>query len=386
MEPIIETSSSSQRVFLSEKPTDINALEVIDTEAKAYLLGFLTNLIKLSSHKLTITIQNARKNTVLCQQISDVFGKDVVYCTGFIIGHMDLIISNPKIIQDASEKLGLSDNNTEILFPKLESDSLKWAFVRGCFDDGPSIPSIKYLRQEKPDMSRVFIQNSSIGFLKAIGDFCGISYEINGDMINWKGSNTLDFLTQTYKDATIFVSCKRKKFYQMACAVYGFSKSPSRLPIIKIACTLPEAVVPSKVRASDSGYDLTIIKKVKAIGTKTTLYDTGLVIEMEQGWYADIVPRSSIIKTGYILSNSVGIIDRPYTGNLMIALTKIDDSLPDLELPFRIAQLIPRPMIHFDIQVVGVQDITKTERQEKGFGSSDTQETVKKQKLESNSN
>jgi dUTP pyrophosphatase len=68
-----------------------------------------------------------------------------------------------------------------------------------------------------------------------------------------------------------------------------------------------------------------------------------------------------------MLANNVGVIDRGYTGEIMIALIKVDDSAPDLEPPCRIAQMIPRRIAH--VNLVQYDDIEKTTRNEGGFGS-----------------
>ena len=68
-----------------------------------------------------------------------------------------------------------------------------------------------------------------------------------------------------------------------------------------------------------------------------------------------------------MLANNVGVIDRGYTGEIMIALIKVDDSAPDLELPCRIAQMIPRRIAH--VNFVEVNDIEQTTRNDGGFGS-----------------
>lgn len=130
-----------------------------------------------------------------------------------------------------------------------------------------------------------------------------------------------------------------------------------------------KAVIPTKGTPFSIGYDLTAISVSKKFGSRTTLYDTGIKVQPPIGYYTEIVPRSSLIKTGYILSNSVGIIDPDYTGRLMIALTKVDDSLPDLELPFTRCQLIMRKVEYFNMcQTV---DLTDTIRGDGGFGSTD---------------
>lgn len=131
-----------------------------------------------------------------------------------------------------------------------------------------------------------------------------------------------------------------------------------------------DAVIPYKSRESDAGYDLTIIKKVKNIGSKSAMYDTGIKLLIDDGYYGEIVPRSSIINSGYMLSNSIGIIDPAYTGTLKIVLTKIDESLPDLVLPFRCAQILFKKVIHVYLQESTFDFSNNTERGGRGFGES----------------
>jgi dUTP pyrophosphatase len=129
------------------------------------------------------------------------------------------------------------------------------------------------------------------------------------------------------------------------------------------------AIIPTKHYESDVGYDLTIIKKVKNLTPSTILYDTGIKLSVDYGYYIEIVPRSSLSKSGYILANSIGIIEKSYSGNLYVALTKIDKEMPDLELPFRCCQLIFKPQISLKI-VEENNYIEETTRNNGGFGSS----------------
>ena len=128
-----------------------------------------------------------------------------------------------------------------------------------------------------------------------------------------------------------------------------------------------DAVIPFKVHESDAGYDLTIIKEHKKINDVVTLYDTGIQIQMTAGYYAEIIPRSSIIKTGYMLANNVGIIDNSYRGNLYIALAKIDNTQPNIELPLRCAQLIFRKQECANF--ISTDEFEETDRGSGGFGS-----------------
>lgn len=137
--------------------------------------------------------------------------------------------------------------------------------------------------------------------------------------------------------------------------------------LIQVKKSHPDAVLPSKNNVNDAGYDLTLIGEHKRINN-VVLYKTGVHVQAPKGMYFDLVPRSSIIKTGYILANSVGIIDADYTGEILVPLIKIDEDMPDLEMPIRLMQLIPRKYYNFD--VVEVDELRKTYRSDKGFGSS----------------
>lgn len=139
--------------------------------------------------------------------------------------------------------------------------------------------------------------------------------------------------------------------------------------IVKFVKTSEKAVTPTRGTPDSVGFDLTAISVVKRFGSRTTLYDTGIKVQPPFGYYTEIVPRSSLVKTGYVLSNSVGIIDNDFRGNLLIALTKVDDSLPDLELPFTRCQLILRR--HEDYVCIETDSLEDTIRGEGGFGSTD---------------
>ena len=131
------------------------------------------------------------------------------------------------------------------------------------------------------------------------------------------------------------------------------------------------AFVPSRAGKDEVGFDLTIIKKVKDYSSNTAMYDTGISVQPPDGIYFEIVPRSSLSKTGYILTNSVGIIDPTYRGTLRVVLTKINESAPDIELPNKKFQLIPRTFISNMFECKNVEELSATYRGSGGFGSTD---------------
>ncbi len=148
-------------------------------------------------------------------------------------------------------------------------------------------------------------------------------------------------------------------------AISRFLHTP--LPSIGFRLEREDAVAPSK-RIIDVGYDLTIVDVFKRPTKLTTLYETGVSINTPLGYYAEVVPRSSISKTGYMLANNTGIIDPSYTGTIKVALIKVDQSMPDLTLPVCVAQLIIKPYVVTESYVMNTEHI-KTARGSGGFGS-----------------
>ena len=129
------------------------------------------------------------------------------------------------------------------------------------------------------------------------------------------------------------------------------------------------AVVPAKAHPSDIGYDLTAIDLFKQISESITLFETGIRVSPPEGYYLEILPRSSMSKTGYMLANSVGTIDPDYTGTIKIALIKVAKELPDIKLPFTRCQIVLRKAEY--AEMVQAESLDKTTRGEGGFGSSD---------------
>lgn len=128
------------------------------------------------------------------------------------------------------------------------------------------------------------------------------------------------------------------------------------------------AVLPTKAHSTDSGYDLTAITLEKTYGP-VLLLDTGVSVSPPQGYYFDLVGRSSLMKKGYFVANCVGVIDESYTGNIKIPLVALPGAEPTLELPLKGFQLILRK--RHDFPSTQVDSLDETERGSGGFGSTD---------------
>jgi len=81
-----------------------------------------------------------------------------------------------------------------------------------------------------------------------------------------------------------------------------------------------------------------------------------------------LLPRSSLSKTGLMMMNSVGVIDKGYRGELIAALWNTLDKEVRVEKGTRLVQVVSRDMASFS-KVMLVDALPVSLRGEGGFGS-----------------
>ena len=128
--------------------------------------------------------------------------------------------------------------------------------------------------------------------------------------------------------------------------------------------------IPKRGHETDAGIDLTAMS-VEQKRAGVFLFDTGISIHLSDGYYVEIVPRSSIIKTDFFLANSVGIIDPDYRGHIFLPFRYVGSGngiqAAERLLQQRIAQMLIRKLESCQIEVVDA--LENTVRGSSGFGS-----------------
>jgi dUTP pyrophosphatase len=128
-----------------------------------------------------------------------------------------------------------------------------------------------------------------------------------------------------------------------------------------------KAVMPTMAHATDAGFDLTATRKnIDEMGN--IVYGTGIAVEIPEGYVGLVFPRSSIANKTQILSNSVGVIDSGYRGEIMAKFKHLICPMPThYNVGERIAQLIimPIPAVEF----VEVAELDDSDRGTGGYGS-----------------
>jgi dUTP pyrophosphatase len=127
-----------------------------------------------------------------------------------------------------------------------------------------------------------------------------------------------------------------------------------------------KAVIPTYGKPGDAGMDLTCISEEWSEDNSMVTYDTGIAMEIPEGYVGLVFPRSSVSKTSLILSNSVGVIDSGYRGSIMFKFRYPEEGMV-YEIGERVGQIIivPYPQITFN----EVQELSSTDRGDGGFGS-----------------
>lgn len=78
-----------------------------------------------------------------------------------------------------------------------------------------------------------------------------------------------------------------------------------------------KASIPKRANSSDTGYDLKFIGIKEIIGD-VIFFKTGIAIAPPEGYYYEVVPRSSLSKLPLEMANSIGIIDEHYRGEILV--------------------------------------------------------------------
>ena len=136
---------------------------------------------------------------------------------------------------------------------------------------------------------------------------------------------------------------------------------------VKLTNTAQDPVCGSPYSA---GHDLSadIGKSVIIPPHQTVKIPTGLAMELPEGTFGGIYPRSGIAtKEGLAPANKVGVLDCDYRGGIMVALHNHSDEYRVVEPGQRIAQLIIQPFI--PVQYNEVTELSTTDRGAGGFGS-----------------
>jgi dUTP pyrophosphatase len=137
---------------------------------------------------------------------------------------------------------------------------------------------------------------------------------------------------------------------------------------MKINIKLDKGVkMPIKAHEHDAGFDLIAVSKKYDTQYGFINYNTGISMEIPEGYVGLIFPRSSISKTRLTLSNSVGVIDSTYRGNISFRFKRANSGLKEYNIGDKIGQLVIMKLPLFEFKQV--DKLNETNRGSGGYGS-----------------
>lgn len=142
---------------------------------------------------------------------------------------------------------------------------------------------------------------------------------------------------------------------------------------IKFKKLSDKAIMPSKAHKTDAGFDLTatnITTELNECGQLVIVYHTDLALEIPEGYFAQLMPRSSIAKKSLRLTNSCGVIDSGYRGEVLGKFIATTDVVPAVyKAGDKFVQLVILPVP--DVEFVESDNLSESDRADDGYGSSD---------------
>lgn len=197
----------------------------IDTEEKAWMLGFIYADGYIDSSKTKLKFTLAEKDKDVLEKIKSILrsnspikrkeGRQIKGTDYFGSSTVTLMISNAQICQDLEKHGAFYKKSLKLQFPLFLKDELIRHFIRGYFDgDG----SITFGRHDFPKISIA----SNKEFLEGIHDillkenitsniYASNRSKVNSLEINAK-SSVEKFLNYIYKDSNIFMERKYQRY------------------------------------------------------------------------------------------------------------------------------------------------------------------------------
>jgi dUTP pyrophosphatase len=137
---------------------------------------------------------------------------------------------------------------------------------------------------------------------------------------------------------------------------------------MKIKRVNPDAKIPSYETVGSAGMDLTAMDSVAIPPLGRRLVKTGIAIQLEPGYEAQIRPRSGrAYKEGLTVLNAPGTIDSDYIGEVGVILYNASNVGLTIFKGERIAQMVIAK--YEQVTWEEVEELETTERGAGGFGS-----------------
>lgn len=120
-------------------------------------------------------------------------------------------------------------------------------------------------------------------------------------------------------------------------------------------------------KSGDVGYDLKSTEEVLILAGDTKKIDTGIQLELPEGYEAQVRPKSGISLKGILIH--FGTVDNGFRGTVGVTITNLTSKTIKIENKEKIAQLVIKKYEYDALPVEVIEINENTERGEDGYGS-----------------
>ena len=136
----------------------------------------------------------------------------------------------------------------------------------------------------------------------------------------------------------------------------------------------PDAVIPKKANRSDYAFDCVAVSE-EEIAPNVWKYGLGFALQIQDlskqtgvSYKISVYARSSVCKTGMVLSNGVGIVDEGYTGEISAVFYHVMPNMPRYRVGDKVCQIAVESRKSLQL-FSETKDLQDTDRGGKGYGS-----------------
>lgn len=132
-----------------------------------------------------------------------------------------------------------------------------------------------------------------------------------------------------------------------------------------------DAIDPSYVYPSDSGFDLYSTEEIVIDGLGRGLVPTGLAFDIKDGYEIQVRSKSGLaINQGLFVLNSPGTVDNGYLGEVKVIIFNTNKEPFTIKKGMKVAQAVLCPVINGKfVSLEKKKDLGQKDRNSNGFGS-----------------
>ena len=135
---------------------------------------------------------------------------------------------------------------------------------------------------------------------------------------------------------------------------------------LRVRKTKRESILPSYAHDGDAGMDLYTTDSYRLGPGERVLLGTGVVMEIPSG-YVGLIWDKSGLSNNFSLKVLGGVVDTGYRGEVKVGLINLGKESYSIKAGDRVAQMLIQKV--GQLNIIEVENITNTQREKGGFGS-----------------